>query len=323
MRHLFINMQLKWFLFVGFVLNVLCLNNLSGKFLSPKNDYLKPVLLSLQMDKLLVESLQMDDASSIAQLFVKSEPEKINQVIYMFENLANSSSISMTILDAIANDAINNLNTAESKFETAKLQKVSAEKNYNELESNFETAKLQKVYAVKHRNNELVVFHKVIPETISILQSALDSSYTLVFRQTVPKLFLEGEYRVNADDSGNANYAILDELESYRNNDGRFYFRLMWPGDSNVYEWSQTSNPVSEGISGYKPIKIPYTGQHWGGLEPSENALMDGSVNHDNWFYAVGSYSVYGGGIPAYAKTDSDHKYSQQKVELYVWKKPG
>merc|ERR550517_61495 len=89
-------------------------------------------------------------------------------------------------------------------------------------------------------------------------------------------------------------------------------------------EWSQTSNPLVEGIAGYKAIHTPYTARGWGGLEPSSKALMDGSVlgsYSSNWFYAVGSKEPWNGGIPAYAKADNDNGYQHDQVELYVQKK--
>eukprot|EP00493_Phyllostaurus_siculus_P025506 UN25850 len=146
----------------------------------------------------------------------------------------------------------------------------------------------------------------------------LTTDYQLVFRQTLPYLYAQDELRLNAEDPSSDNYAILDELERFRREDGRFYFRMVWPGDDTVYEWSQTSNPVSESAEGYEAINVPFTGRYWGGLEPSTSALMDGSVNHGNWFYAVGSHRLWNGGIPSYAKSDSDTGYPQQAVELYV-----
>jgi len=93
---------------------------------------------------------------------------------------------------------------------------------------------------------------------------------------------------------------------------------LTWPDEDVSYEWSQTSNPTSEGISGYQAISIPYTGNHWGGLEPSSGccALIDGSVNHGNWFYAVGSFYHWNNGIPGNGQVGA-----VQAVELYVTKK--
>eukprot|EP00493_Phyllostaurus_siculus_P022043 UN22374 len=93
---------------------------------------------------------------------------------------------------------------------------------------------------------------------------------------------------------------------------------MVWPGDDIVYEWSQTSNPVSESVEGYEAISVPFTGRYWGGLEPSTAALMDGSVNSGYWFYAVGSHGLWNGGIPSYAKSHHDAGYPQQAVELYV-----
>ena len=140
-----------------------------------------------------------------------------------------------------------------------------------------------------------------------------------MFRQTIPYLYKRGEWRKNPTDPLNDNYAILDELEQFRHDDGRFYFRLEWPNDNTVYEWSQTSNPISEKLAGYQAISVPYTGQYWGGIEPSTDALMDGSINRPNsWYYAIGSHRKWKGGIPSYAKTDNDRIYPQQGVRLYV-----
>ena len=139
-----------------------------------------------------------------------------------------------------------------------------------------------------------------------------------MFRQTFPYLYKQSEWRKNPTDPSNDNYAILDELEQFRHDDGRFYFRLEWPNDATVYEWSQTSNPVSETLAGYQAISVPYTGLKWGGLEPSKYALMDGSINTDMWFYAIGAYQRWSNGIPSYAKTDNDAGYPKQAVELYV-----
>ena len=139
-----------------------------------------------------------------------------------------------------------------------------------------------------------------------------------MFRQTLPYLYAQNELRLNPENPSSDNYAILDELERFRREDGRFYFRMVWPGDDIVYEWSQTSNPVSESVEGYEAISVPFTGKYWGGLEASVSALMDGSVNHSNWFYAVGSHQLWHGGIPSYAKSNSDNNYPQQAVELYL-----
>jgi hypothetical protein len=141
---------------------------------------------------------------------------------------------------------------------------------------------------------------------------------TLIFRQVLPELFTSGELRANSNDPSASKYAILDELESYRSDDGRFYFRLTWPDEDVSYQWIQLSNPTSEGISGYQALSVPYTGNFWGGLEPGNGccALIDGSVNHGNWFYAVGSFHQWNNGIPSNSQVGP-----VQAVELYVTKK--
>lgn len=297
-------MELKWFFFIGFIFNVFGLSTPSGNYLIPKNVSIETVVLSLHNDKSLLESLQAGP-SAFALLFGKATPDVIHQMTGFLADLHTESSTALDVLHSEVDVADANFVSASTALESAQLLKDTADSNLEE------------------QGSILVNDLDSLQESIDNLLLVLDSSYTLVFRQTLPKYFVNGETQLNADDSENANYAILDDLELYRNDDGLFYFRLMWPRDpSVVYEWSQSSNPVLQGINGYTAIKIPYTGRYWGGLEPSDYALMDGSVNHGNWFYAVGSYQIWTGGIPAYAKTDDDFTYPQQEVELYAWKKP-
>jgi len=145
------------------------------------------------------------------------------------------------------------------------------------------------------------------------------SEWTLIVRQTMPYTWTKGQLSLNAKNPNADNYAIADRVTEFKSGGG-YKFKLVWPEDSEgtTYEWYQTSNPFTEQVKGYKAIDVPYTGRYWGGLEPSGYALVDGSVRHSNWFYAVGSYITWQGAYPAYAKSDSDNKYPQRKVELYV-----
>merc|ERR1712156_94055 len=100
-----------------------------------------------------------------------------------------------------------------------------------------------------------------------------------------------------------------------------FHFILRYPLDTEgvFYEWTQESNPTTDLIRNYTEIVEPYTGQNWGGLEPDGiNSLMDGSVGHAHWFYAIGANRLWQNGVPGYAKTDIDVVYPQQVVELYT-----
>ena len=63
------------------------------------------------------------------------------------------------------------------------------------------------------------------------------------------------------------------------------------------------------GVTGYEPINVPNTGRLWGGLENNrdhDRCLMDGSVDRDWWWYAVGSTYVYDGGIPGPSEGGND-----------------
>jgi len=317
-------MQLKVRLLIAFVLNVACL----GVRKDPSSLVeLFANVPPMRMNE-SVESLKKDP-SSFVELLAGANPDVINQVIGLLETLVSEADSTLTTLTDRVTETSNSFDTANTELlaaqdtlEAANTAKSDADNAKTAAEEKHQITKVAKEEAEKNYNDQspnLYEEKRVLLEVIEKLRPL----NVLVFRQTLPKLFVQGETRLNAEDSANANYAILDELESYRSDNGRFYFRLLWPGDSIMYEWSQTSNPVTENIRGYAGIKIPYTGRYWGGLEPSSHALMDGSVGHDNWFYAVGSYSLWDGGIPSYAKTEDDHRYPKQEVELYVYKHPG
>lgn len=146
--------------------------------------------------------------------------------------------------------------------------------------------------------------------------------WTLLLNQNVV-----GGYFLNSADARNKNqqdptanlYSILDKMELFRSG-GKFLLKINWPdlgAGSNI--WSQTLNPVvvtgvspSSPVAGYKPVNISYTSNQWGGLEGQNgSALLDGSVGHTNWFYAVGSYVAYGSGIPSYSP-------AAQQAQLWV-----
>ena len=112
-------------------------------------------------------------------------------------------------------------------------------------------------------------------------------------------------------------YSILSHLEMFRSTDGSFEFRIDWP-DTDIAGrniWRQTSNPTLSSVAGYEAVHIDYTNQYWGGLELSNNpsTYIDGSVNHYNWFYSIGSNVPWGtpSGIPAYGP-------SSPRVALWV-----
>ena len=115
----------------------------------------------------------------------------------------------------------------------------------------------------------------------------------------------EEAHEANAEDPLALHYSILSYLESFRSSDNTFEFRINWP-DTDIPGrniWRQQSNPTTGPVLGYEGLEIDYTTQFWGGLELSgEQTYLDGSVNHNYWFYSVGSQVAWSNppGIPAY-----------------------
>ena len=70
---------------------------------------------------------------------------------------------------------------------------------------------------------------------------------------------------------------------------------------------------ASGGTEGYEGVDINHEDNSWAGLEKNTGtySLLDGSVNIDNWYYAVGSTEEYKFGIPSFEASES-------KVELWV-----
>lgn len=107
-------------------------------------------------------------------------------------------------------------------------------------------------------------------------------------------------------------FSILDQLEKFRGNDGKFEFLLEYPTDipGKYNRWKQTDNPVKVTVnntyaSGYEAIHVDWPDNNWGGLlrDTSSNyTLLKGSiVNTDNWFFAIGAIKAWGSsykGVP-------------------------
>lgn len=155
------------------------------------------------------------------------------------------------------------------------------------------------------------------------------SGWVLVFRQTASDLWPNTNpptWSRNSNDPKNSNYAILDQLESFRGADGKFTLKLQWPndeggGDSDELQiWKQTTNPVTSttgGVKGYEAMSVAFTSGFWGGLERNMGgqSLLDGSVRGASWFYAVGCHRMWGGGYPG----AHGRRPVMDKVELYAY----
>lgn len=104
-------------------------------------------------------------------------------------------------------------------------------------------------------------------------------------------------------------------LEQFRGKDGKFELLLQYQNSTGYNRWKQSSNFTKESIAGYESVQCSWTTNYWGGLEinsSNSSTWVDGSVGHSNWYYAIGSKSVYSGGIPGPSNTETGW------VELWV-----
>lgn len=69
-------------------------------------------------------------------------------------------------------------------------------------------------------------------------------------------------------------------------------------------------------VIGYEAVSENFSTNYWGGLEynnRNDYSLLDGSVGHGNWYYAIGSSQAWSGAIPGPDGT------AEKVVELYVF----
>ena len=136
----------------------------------------------------------------------------------------------------------------------------------------------------------------------------------------------------NQDNPQASLFSILGKLESYRNAEGKFRFKICYPevqsefhGLGHCNEWLQSSNPTTEGtITGYKRIHLAFpkngAGRAWGGLGRSGNSgtLADDTGSSLYWWMAVGATEYYHPNkktIPGPWARPAD---GIKKIELYV-----
>ena len=117
--------------------------------------------------------------------------------------------------------------------------------------------------------------------------------------------------RDNFHIAGGVNVNRLRSLEECRYR-GKFELQLRWPDtELDPQHWRQKSNPYlrSGAVEGYEAISCPHSANAWGGLQSGHaRAVLNGSTD-GCWYYAVGSYQDWNGGIPG-------PKHAVQKVEL-------
>jgi len=143
--------------------------------------------------------------------------------------------------------------------------------------------------------------------------------YLLLSRQTLNGTFFDKKvsmsHKLNDTDPSNANYMDGTLLNNSFKIDGKFIFKLVWPGTGlSMQIWKQSSDPFkTKTVQGYENINAPFWQNYWGGLKfDGRYCVLSGSTN-EWWYYAVGSFAQWQGGIPGPVNP-------VQSVELYVLK---
>lgn len=129
------------------------------------------------------------------------------------------------------------------------------------------------------------------------------TKYVKVFDHdvTIGGVFTGTNEASNCSESGK--FSILNTIDNLKS-DGKYQFMLVYPEMNKRNIWKQSKNPLVETIadttngskvSGYEAVQIEMNGNYWGGLAKStlSVSLLDGSVGHGNWWYAVGATSYH------------------------------
>ena len=119
----------------------------------------------------------------------------------------------------------------------------------------------------------------------------------------------EDAYHNNEDNPSAELYSILKHLEDLRDPSGLLELRINWP-DTEILGrniWRQESNPTTAPVIGYEAVDVNYSSAHWGGIElsTSPTTYLDGSVQYEDWYYAIGSHEPWSEGIPSYGPPSS------------------
>ena len=152
-----------------------------------------------------------------------------------------------------------------------------------------------------------------------------DDKWVLIFRQSNNNWYWtkQNAGNRNINNPNWSNYSQLQNLEGYRGPDGKFTFKMIYPGDNRFRKpqiWKQSSNPYTVRnnrhglVAGYEEVQVPYTKGYWGGLRwDGVKAILNGSTKTNNWWYAIGSYRPFRRNAIPGANNES-----VTKVELYV-----
>ena len=173
--------------------------------------------------------------------------------------------------------------------------------------------------------------HLIFPVVIVIISSVIGPGWKKIYAHDIAGgVFanLDEAKKKNVQNETAALFSILYDLESMRDSNGMFHFKLCYPErtehDFPCNEWKQRSNPVVEStIQGFVGIHLTWPLRSDGGSfegllksNPTYNLMDDDPGNR--WFNSVGTISYYKGQIPGPVLAGSNG-ITVNKKEMYVY----
>ncbi|MGI6471201.1 MAG: InlB B-repeat-containing protein [Paludibacteraceae bacterium] len=155
-------------------------------------------------------------------------------------------------------------------------------------------------------------------------KTAYDATWAQVFyhyNNSGTVLFKQSDNLAHASINDINKLSLLNMLGWLKYDANKYEFLLEYASFTGYNRWTQTSNPATSAIANYAPVNIDWTANNWGGLErgltlyaSNDTAtFIRGSIGQ-NWFYAIGAYHTWSGGIPACHETESEKDH----VRLWV-----
>ena len=175
---------------------------------------------------------------------------------------------------------------------------------------------------------DIKTYNREENDTIIEIGSKYQTTWTLLFRQTFPYTWYNhsgNNLNLNVNDPDNDNYSILNNLENYRREDGKFHFKIVYPKElaNTTNEWLQTTNPLTNDKdvpTNYEPFKMDPEIENFHGIKKSDNDSINlfhaGTGENDVELFALGGKVLFHQGISAYGA--SQKLPTASVVELWI-----
>lgn len=231
----------------------------------------------------------------------------------------------------IYNNSKNYISGDTIEIRDVQMYRLYDDENYNpgpNIKGQYKTFELNETFNEDVENSGATIVDKYGAEWLEVFYHNTNNN-TVWFTNEAEALHTNSQYK----------FSILDQLENFRGTDNKFEFLLEYsqdlPGQYN--RWKQTDNPAttqedvslggSVSTNGYEEIHIDWLDHYWGGLLKSQagstsssiRTFIDGSVNHNNWYYSIGCYNnVVNDWENAMPGPNNTPSTGMKEVHLYV-----